>query len=223
VSPLFRFTVAILILIAAAIYGGRLIGSVHADPLSMWFTNPDGLSCATPCLFGITPGVTDFEDAIEVLRRHPILRSMQLEVMHNEGWSRVWNEHFSLYVSQNNKNRVGQMEIRSRALSVVSHDPYKLTLGHLITVLGSPDHVELGAYGSAPDYYFFFGGRLAFEAWVANNSCLISPDMGYELLTFNDHDSRPSSAFIWKGFASRRLYFPPGDTWALPGLADCSQ
>src|SRR5262249_11028164 len=40
----------------------------------MIFTNPDGSACQQPCLFGIRPGTTTYDQAVVLLKTHPLTR-----------------------------------------------------------------------------------------------------------------------------------------------------
>src|SRR5262245_48386933 len=64
---------------AIVIIGSRAVGS-HQSPSSfaLLFTTPDGSACPTPCLFGIQPDITTYDDAVELLRLHPLTGHLQL-------------------------------------------------------------------------------------------------------------------------------------------------
>src|SRR5439155_3180845 len=43
------------------------------SPVAALFTNADGTHCQLPCLFGIRPNDTRFNDALALLKAHPFL------------------------------------------------------------------------------------------------------------------------------------------------------
>ncbi len=74
---LVRYAVALTILAAAIVSAARWIGR-YGRPLAVaaWFTNPDGATCERPCLFGIIPGETSYQDAIRLIEQHSLTRSL---------------------------------------------------------------------------------------------------------------------------------------------------
>jgi hypothetical protein len=56
----------------------RLLGSLQPNPVAALFTNPDGSSCPLPCLFGANPDEMTVDQALDVLRAHPLLRNMRV-------------------------------------------------------------------------------------------------------------------------------------------------
>src|SRR5258708_12518171 len=55
----------------------RIGSSNPTDPIAALFTNPDGAPCAKPCLFGVRPGKTTLEDALNILDKHPFTHSLK--------------------------------------------------------------------------------------------------------------------------------------------------
>ena len=49
----------------------------QTNPFASMSMSPDGQACAMPCLFGIEPGVTTYQEAIRLLRQHPLTRQLQ--------------------------------------------------------------------------------------------------------------------------------------------------
>src|SRR5258706_6456660 len=50
-----------------------LAGTAEPLPLTVLFSNPDGTPCELPCLFGVRPEKTRFDDALAILQSHPML------------------------------------------------------------------------------------------------------------------------------------------------------
>jgi hypothetical protein len=222
-SRLLRLTIVMIFFLAGVVYAIRLFRSAQTSQLAMWFTNPDNSPCATPCLFGITPGTTRFEEAIQIVSKHPITRNMQrgqIKDQNSLDSFRLSNDNFCFSFWQNQNGRVEGIVIRTDECffpqKYTLHQPQQLDLGQLVAILGVPG-LELGAYGIAPDYYFFFDGTLYFEAGLEKNSCIISPYTNPKVLIFtNNH--RASTR--WRGFSNRSLYTQTDAE--LASLTDCS-
>ena len=75
---LIRFTAISVFGLSLLIVAVRQIGAAQPLSLAAWFTNPDGTPCTFPCLFGIRPGITRLDDAITLIRSHPITRLMHI-------------------------------------------------------------------------------------------------------------------------------------------------
>jgi hypothetical protein len=117
------------------------------------------------------------------------------------------NDHICVTFWRGTDDRVEGMMLSTRdCFSAPLSAPQDVMLGHLISLLGNPDGVALGDSRVSPDYYFFLGGRLYFQAWNDNHLCSLSPYISYELLTLEVADSRTPSVPEWKGFARRTKY-----------------
>lgn len=73
-ARLYRLALGCIGVLALLMLVGRLVGSTRPLPLAILFTNPDGSTCQRPCLFGIRPGETTFDQAFALLREHPFIR-----------------------------------------------------------------------------------------------------------------------------------------------------
>lgn len=61
----------------------RAAGSATAATFSAYFADPRGKLCAPGCLFGIVPGQTTFDEAVELLKTHPVTRKAALLALDN--------------------------------------------------------------------------------------------------------------------------------------------
>src|SRR3954464_5587628 len=50
----------------------KLIFAPKVSRFADVFTNPDGSACKMPCMFGIRLNETKFEDAVSLLKQHPL-------------------------------------------------------------------------------------------------------------------------------------------------------
>jgi hypothetical protein len=71
-------TLILIIVLSAALFTARLIGKTQPAPslFSVIFTNPDGSPCEMPCMFGVRPGKMTADEALAMLRKHPVTRDM---------------------------------------------------------------------------------------------------------------------------------------------------
>ncbi|MCC7450685.1 MAG: hypothetical protein IT324_24945 [Anaerolineae bacterium] len=81
----FRLVLISIGSLALIILIGRLVGSAYPVPLAILLTHPDGLSCQRPCLFGIRPGITTMDQAMDLLRAHPFIRKAAAQEYTNLG------------------------------------------------------------------------------------------------------------------------------------------
>src|SRR5205809_660621 len=91
VKPLIS-TIKLIAFCSVLICAAKAIGNLNENPLTGWFTNSDGSVCTMPCLFGIQPGITQYEDAIKIIQLHPVTRSMQKD--YKELGVTLQNSHF---------------------------------------------------------------------------------------------------------------------------------
>src|SRR5262249_50436568 len=62
-----------LLIVLCAFSAGIIHDGSSQQPSSVLalFTKPDGTPCERPCLFGVQPGITSFDQALALLRAHP--------------------------------------------------------------------------------------------------------------------------------------------------------
>src|SRR5215831_16026024 len=85
--PLLRAAAVSSFLFAVTILSFRLTGVLNRTPptsLSQLFSEPDGSACVEPCLFGIRPGVTTYDQVVAILKRHPLTRNYALSQVNPE-------------------------------------------------------------------------------------------------------------------------------------------
>lgn len=75
-SRLLRLMLLLTFISTLLILATRLIGSVRpAMTLASVMSKLDGTRCDHPCLFGIRPGETSVEQAVQILNSHPLTRA----------------------------------------------------------------------------------------------------------------------------------------------------
>ena len=160
----FRLIFAFVGLLAVAVFTMRLIGGAQPLPTVTLFTNPDGTPCKRPCLFGIEPGKTTREEAVALLKAHPILKIETQQVPNDDGAMIIYTEGKLQLVGKSlviritgfpNVNVVTIDNTKSTALSNGRQDRQtELTsLGAVISTFGIPDWFSNGNDGGL--WYYF--------------------------------------------------------------------
>jgi hypothetical protein len=71
--PRLRYIVFLSFIAAVILLATRLLGGTRpALALATIMSKPDGTACDRPCLFGVRPGETSFEQATQILNSHPL-------------------------------------------------------------------------------------------------------------------------------------------------------
>lgn len=73
-----RLTLVLLLIHTLGIAAVRALSDHVPTALETMFTTPDGAPCPQSCLFGVIPGVTTAEQAVQLLKDHPITRAFHL-------------------------------------------------------------------------------------------------------------------------------------------------
>lgn len=74
----YRVTLALFFITLGYLCIGKAIGGFRYDPMAGLFTYPDGSPCPMPCLFGIEPGKTSFQNAEIFIQTHPMTSNLRL-------------------------------------------------------------------------------------------------------------------------------------------------
>jgi hypothetical protein len=79
-----RLTLALVGSLIVLVLTVRLIGNAQPSPLALLFTNADGTPCQQPCLLGVQPGKLSTEQAISLLKKHPLMRGVQADIVRTD-------------------------------------------------------------------------------------------------------------------------------------------
>ncbi len=143
---LIRLTLLLIVICAAAIFAARLIGSTRPNPLAILFTNPDGTPCQRPCLLGVRPGVTKYEDAVAILRTHPFMQQPnQQEVMKPYGVTFI-SQTMTIDLHRGNAG-TNYLVVTFQSLSYTPSTFGKI--GDMFNLLGEPNSIILKHDGVA--------------------------------------------------------------------------
>lgn len=120
----------------------------------------EGNPCKAPCFEGITPGVTNLSQAIQILDQNPLVTAVQVlpssGSKHYLGWDWVSRPRTSIGV--NPTGGVAQeQELGGVIKSIAPSLPKKFELGDLIKTYGEPSHVLASAtLGDAGTVYYIY-------------------------------------------------------------------
>ncbi len=70
--------------LAIFVFALRRVGNAQPSPLASLFTNADGTPCEQPCLLGIQPGKLSTEQAVNLLKKHPLMRDAQADIVRTD-------------------------------------------------------------------------------------------------------------------------------------------
>lgn len=120
-------------------------------PLASLFSDPDGVPCPTLCLFGIYQGVTTADEAVSLLKAHPLTRNLTiLKGKNQQGPLRInaWNPDNSdldLEIDFDQDSRASIFRLsyaRQTSRSGMRNLTPRFDLGSVIAIMGSPDYLR---------------------------------------------------------------------------------
>jgi hypothetical protein len=148
-------TLTLIVVLIALIGTVHWIGRTLAAPLAILYTNPDGTPCKGPCFFGVRPGLTSYESAIQILHRHPFTRKFEP----NFGGTMLRSKEMSLEIYLEtylwgSKTLVSRINLVNSApsSSVASWGSY----GQVTAALGMPGALPESEYTTEDKYDFIF-------------------------------------------------------------------
>jgi hypothetical protein len=141
-----RLAVHVLVLwLGLGLVMSTYMALVRREPLSgfarVFLTNPDGSLCRRPCLLGIRPGFTAFDDGVALIRAHPMSRYFVMPMERRmTGWpGRSYNLVLGRYDSSERPSPVVTSVFVDFSDYAPRNDPtLHVTVGEVISFLGLP-------------------------------------------------------------------------------------
>jgi hypothetical protein len=194
----------------ALIIVARVLGSFSPRSASYTalFVNHDGSTCDRPCMFGIEPGQTPFNDAVVTLKSLPLIGNMQSDLSSSIDW--MWVKSRDLYVRVNryeNVSIVASSELYLTPLYSLDNEPsIKTSLGETIVQRGIPAFVRLEVLNGTPVTVLYYQPniRLVFRRQNPNYVGVDDPFLGLSLYT--DLPDLQGWSSPWNGFNTVRHY-----------------
>jgi hypothetical protein len=195
----------------------RQINGSQSSQFAMVFTNPDGSPCKMPCMFGIKPGETKYEDAVKLLREHPITRSLTndsdirdldtLMLLDRSG-------HFAVWLFRDSNGSIRALAVERPSFPWLSVETSKsalapISMGSTLAVLGVPDHVE---FLDADTALYYLRYRLKIRL-VRRTYChcadpdFVGMDDWFDVMDMGGKFNIESDSYRWLGFANVRRYW----------------
>ena len=142
----YRLVFSLMVLFAVVPLAARLIGHGSTSPLTAMFADTDGASCRYPCLFGILPGKTTGEEAVAILKSHPLTRN--LSALSTSPFMMVdMGSGASVMFTVTDEGKVDTIAVQDDAAFVAAPDAISLlrsvSLGNAINALGQPDFLAM--------------------------------------------------------------------------------
>ncbi len=232
-----RFVLLILALTgisATAVLGACVVGSPAPGPQTAVmgiFSNPDGTPCRVPCLLGIRPGETRFDQAIVLIQTHPMTSNLNPV---NRG--RFYSFEgpgmtLALFKATGSETEVGGIIWGLYPESGEPHSPDgrpsldALRLGDLFAALGPPQDIQLRRWerGVIPLYRYYDGRFLVNPrdglSPLLSKTRLASDSRVLRLLLWapGEHwDWEDPRAFRWAGFSGLVRYLMAGASIEAP-------
>ncbi|MFQ3535848.1 MAG: hypothetical protein SNJ58_08220 [Aggregatilineales bacterium] len=186
-------------------------------PFALLFTLPDGTPCSRPCLFGARAGETTYQEALDLLNRHPLTRALArrervstlgalyegLELIvevQGDAWGRL--VQISLHFQP---SYVQRLRLPSDPLEAMPHAPLTHgSMGETVAAIGIPDYVRLDGGRELRLYYQFDG--LTFY-YTRRNERLNPSDVLTSLYMYAVPFPESPSLLVWSGFTSSERYY----------------
>jgi hypothetical protein len=195
-----------MVIAAGGVQAARLIGS-RQNPLllAQIVTNPDGSQCKSPCVFGIQNGRTATEQAVNLLKAHPLTRQASLDVV--GGKITVQDSKFYAVFHEDGLRHV---ELDVLALNEQAN------LANVVVSVGVPECVEFRGLGSITVFY----NRYKLDVHVFDPLYQAPDRFRFEMqilaITFRDYWECPAEISqrklrnyrmsSWQGFVSYARY-----------------
>jgi hypothetical protein len=172
------------------------------------FTNPDGSPCEQPCMFGVRPGLMSEDEALAILKTHPLTSELGANTrshLYLEGPT------FSVQLGDN----VNYMALTFRDLPANRHletSTSRLTRplwGDVINYFGLPDSAQTTSYQFPPDVYGFYyrsGIVTRFHSISRNHA---GPGSRLVVISISQRDATlidQKFGIPWQGFANLDRY-----------------
>jgi len=174
---LIRLTLLLIVACAAAIFAAHLIGGTRPNPLAILFTNPDGTPCQRPCLLGVRPGVTKYEDAVTLIRKHPFTaRFQKYRIINTASCISPENDAIVLSICRGDSNNVILVSVFWLDAVDKLPVPYSITTGDIVSTLGVPAGI---AHPPSSTVFYYPQGFLISTSLDPNSITTLHPNQPF--------------------------------------------
>lgn len=181
----------------------RALGRERETAWQAFFTAPDGTLCQPLCLFGVVPAKHTPQEALALLKAHPITRR----------WTQVSNSRFESrhvgYMLAISFSVLADGVLDTITLSIERDAPDApvralIQLGDVLSAFGTPDYLHLSA--QTDPLLVYVSRRLLINARMDANRRL-APELSVKRITLFRFGICPSSAPLYSFLAWRGLTY----------------
>jgi hypothetical protein len=181
--------------------------------LETWLTAADGNPCDAPCVLGVQPGITSFDDALKIVKAHPLTHSMSMyyadrvEVL-------FLSDDIRLGVIRDTDGLVYSIHLEPQRRDIsaarAGEPTLRLRLGDLINEIGLPNAFQLreGRYGPVDVSTYFEKNLVVINHRRGKTLSPFDPFIYIFMYRSNAGNIfRPNSyAPTWQGFIHQQRY-----------------
>lgn len=203
----------------AVLIGGTVVTARSAMPPApgiLLFSRPDGSACEGACMFGVRVGETDYEDAVMLFEAHPLTRDLVRSESLGRNGMIFQSQKVGIGLSRDARGRLSLIDflvepqiVRPTSDALPEDTPLEhLTLGDIVSALGSPDFIEFGSTGvgrTLRAYYQQFNLQVVFQR-ISETRVSEHDPLLYIFMYPQPLDIRPGMN-RWEGFTSFLRYF----------------
>lgn len=206
------------IVVLGSIFGALIVARIlPPTPFERIFTYPDGRPCVVACLFGARPKTTSYQDAVALLKEHPLTRDLlQRERIATYGMVFEGREmivellgsadgsllQISLHIEPTDVQR---LRLTSQGLPLPEAEVNQASLGALVARLGQPDQLLLDGVRQVEVFYQTTSIKAVFEDLLDER--LVTNAALRSIFMYPDPLPEGFSLANWHGFLSVEHYF----------------
>jgi hypothetical protein len=195
-----------------AVGQARIAGTPSA--FGLLFTLPDGSPCPAPCLFGVRPGETSYDEAVARVQTHPLLSGLLIIRDPARNGILFGGESIGIGLVADSSGRLALIDVLLEPQSaftgqVLPPNPLTgVTLAQIIAATGTPDFVEFTATSQGPMLQTYYQSHRLFAVTRRNALHRLTPDdpLLYLFMTTQQASVRPGM-YRWGGFTTYSRYF----------------
>jgi hypothetical protein len=203
-----RITIVVMSLFLAAIVGVRTVSAAQKSPIVALFSAPDGTPCVQPCMFGVRPGETSFNDGLLLLKEHPLLRGLEEQlVLHDSGIQFVVFSGTGIRVTvlEDGNERIWHITVQidlAKALTPIA------STGEIVAFLGAPDLVLIDNRYIGPVVSIYYRQSNLEIANERPSSFVNKSDRSVSFFIQSTTLEEWAGATPWQGFTTIDRYVP---------------
>jgi hypothetical protein len=209
---------AALLLTALTMMGFMAVGRARIagtpSAFGLLFTHPDGSPCAAPCLFGVRPGETPYDEAVARVQAHPLMDGLLIIRDPARNGILFGGESIGIGLVADSSGSLALIDVllepqAAFAGQVLPPNPLTgVTLAQIIAATGTPDFVEFTATGQGPMLQTFYQSQRLFAVTRRSTWHRLAPDdpLIYLFMTTQQASVRPGM-YRWGGFTTFDRYF----------------